>query len=97
MNSPLVNSAQPSVSQSVVSEQKSAGDSRYVIEKNVPIPAPKGRVGSLQSMLRAMAKGDSIFVSGRKAGGNFGNLQLLKPKKFVSRSVEGGCRIWRVS
>ncbi len=73
----------------------------YVIEKDVPMPDGRrgSKIGPLTTALIAMEVGDSVFM-GRKPTEVSG---LLGPARkrcpdwvYAMRSVEGGCRIWRV-
>jgi hypothetical protein len=70
----------------------------YAIEKGVPIPG-RDR-GAFMPAAKAMEVGDSFVIpedikSGPIAAGNLN--RALAPKRFVSRKVDGGFRIWRVS
>jgi hypothetical protein len=72
----------------------------FTIEKGIPIPSasfgtPKYRqLGIGDSVLIPCEKGS---IEGRRAMAVAGSLnQRLKPSRFVSRTVEGGVRIWRV-
>ena len=70
----------------------------YAIEQNVPIPPNRGpgvvNPDSLLGTLRRMQVGESVLVEKRSSVGSFSK---LPGKKFTSRTVEGGTRIWRVS
>ena len=71
------------------------------IEKGIPIPKIIHRT-VLHSILHKMEIGDSIFIecapdkipSRRTYAGTWS--KRYYPKKFMSRTVEGGVRIWRV-
>ena len=71
----------------------------YVIEKNIPIP-PHGNAGSVYRTLLDMVPGDSVFFEGKRRS-NVGDSATRAAKatkgEYVTRSVEGGVRIWRVS
>lgn len=75
---------------------------KLVIEKNIPIPARSGGAGpeanSLAGKLRAMDVGDSIFLAGKKQTNvvtQSGAIGRPLGRKFATRVVEGGVRIWR--
>lgn len=72
--------------------------SGYVIEDGVPVPRAKaGRnPSSLTAALRAMGVGQSVLVADKEQRSLACYWGRLRPKKFVSRNVEGGVRIWRV-
>ena len=70
----------------------------YEIEKG--IPAPPARNYYLRYPWDAMAVGDSFFVpddkrSSVRSAASKRN-QLNNGKRFISRAVEGGVRVWRV-
>jgi hypothetical protein len=68
----------------------------FVIEKGVPFP---GR-GLLAAAVRKMEVGDSIFVANGKqttVSGTAGSIVRQTGRKFMTRQLEGGVRIWRVS
>lgn len=71
------------------------------IEKNVPIT--KARVGSgrpAKYPFRDMEVGDSLFAEGQNAQGRLTiaarGWARTHNAKFVARTVEGGCRVWRI-
>lgn len=64
------------------------------IEKNIPIPPRRG--SGIAAILREMQVGDSVLFprgDGRNARSTFGRFE---PKKFCTRSVDGGIRVWRI-
>lgn len=71
----------------------------YVIEKGIPVP-PSGAGRSAKYPFSGMAVSDSIRVSAqeastaRRSASAYGKAHN---KKFVSRTVEGGVRIWRTA
>jgi hypothetical protein len=79
--------------------------SKYVIEKNVPI-APVVNKGtprddsSLKGTMRRMAVGDSFLATNSREVVS-ATAQLLKRefsgRVYVTRSVDGGVRVWRVA
>lgn len=69
----------------------------YSIEKNVPLK----KAISLYPF-REMEVGDSFFVPAgekmlRARAAAHGFSKENRPKKFATRTVEGGMRIWRVA
>lgn len=74
----------------------------YVIEKGVPIPQDRGqghRTGFSRA-LRALEVGDSMLVPEMTQNGvsaRASSLSKITGQKFITRRVEGGIRIWRVS
>lgn len=71
------------------------------IDKGIPIPIGSHN-GSCKYSGDKMEVGDSIFVAAGSVKDSYrislsGTLNKKhKPKKFTSRSVEGGTRIWRI-
>jgi hypothetical protein len=63
------------------------------IEKGIPIPPPRGL--GISAALRAMDVGDSFLITGRNQASASSALGRFAPKKFATRNVEGGVRIWR--
>lgn len=78
--------------------------SKYVIEKNVPLPPlgrPRGRTGKCKYPLFTMEVGDSFFVGGRKAQTFSAYVRVTVKRNGLeskfSCAVEGnGVRVWRV-
>lgn len=69
--------------------------SELVIDKNIPIPQPK--IGRPQVLVfHDLEVGDSVFFEGLTATKVYAQFARLKPKKFCTRKVEGGVRVWRV-
>ena len=71
----------------------------YEIEKDVPIP--ERQLKSSKYGLEKMEPGDSIFIpSETRLSGihSLADYYALRhpPKKFTTRKVEGGYRIWRI-
>ena len=69
------------------------------IEKDIPIP-PRRRVvdkGGVATLKR-MEIGDSVlFLTRKQAGVAIQELKRNKdPRKFTTRTVEGGIRVWRI-
>ncbi len=67
------------------------------IDKSVPIP--QGRSSHSKYPWRELQVGDSFFVKDKEASDLSGYFAPLRRKyglRFVSRTVDGGVRIWRV-
>ena len=67
------------------------------IEKGIPMPAP--RAWGITAALRKMDVGDSIFLRGKKSNNITTIVAILTKKterKFVTRMVDGGTRVWRI-
>ena len=66
----------------------------FEIEKGIPLPSPHSKYP-----LAGMEIGDSFFVPGMRITDLSSSLAYQKQfgKKFVSRTVNGGVRIWRKS
>lgn len=68
--------------------------SKFPIKKNVPIPSFPNKYP-----WEALEIGDSFFVNGKRAtllSSAKGHTERKTGRKFTTRSVEGGCRVWRV-
>ena len=66
------------------------------IEKGIPIPNQGGgKHSDFGKAIREMEVGDSI-LSPIKQRNVHAYLRALKTKRFVTRSVDGGLRVWRV-
>lgn len=66
------------------------------IEKDIPLP-PVRRKRESKYPFAVMEVGDSIFVPLETAQFVGGYTANLKPKKFASRQVDGGVRVWRIA
>jgi hypothetical protein len=70
----------------------------YAIEQGIPIPPSRslgaGRPDSLMGTLRRLDVGQSIFVA--KPSKSVGCISKIPGKKYTTRAVEGGTRIWRI-
>ena len=67
------------------------------IEKGIPMPEP--RVWGITAALRKMDVGDSIFLRGKKQNTVTSLVAILTKKterKFATRTVDGGLRVWRI-
>lgn len=75
----------------------------YVIDTNVPVPAPSSRGRAAQAPhYQAVTKlevGQSFFAAA-KAKGKIGSASYVVGKKlgrtYTVRNVDGGIRIWRI-
>jgi len=66
----------------------------FPIEKGVPVPPPATKYG-----FDLMEIGDSIFVPGapiRLVSSSYCTFGKRHGKKFAGRTVDGGCRVWRI-
>ena len=66
------------------------------IESNIPVPT-SGNNRGISAMLRRLKKGDSVFIPGKTAqdmGGFIDHCGLSG--KVTRRTIDGGCRVWRV-
>jgi len=66
------------------------GNGALKIEQGIPMPGANQT--PLSQALRVMEVGDSFLVSKRPIGNQ---LAMFKPKRFATRAVEGGYRVWR--
>jgi hypothetical protein len=72
----------------------------YEIEKNVPIPTIKRKAPAEKYPFRHMEIGDSFFIpdeTGTSVSGLVSAYGKKLGKKFSSRTVKDGARIWRLS
>ncbi len=69
----------------------------YQIDKGIPIPESRGRPGKYP--FADMKPGDSVLIPGKRATQLGGPLAYHRGKglELTSRTVEGGCRVWRVA
>ena len=71
----------------------------YKIEKNIPIARQKGRPSDFTQALAKMDISDSLFVEKKITLISSllrGYEKRNAPKKFVSRTIDNGVRIWRI-
>lgn len=78
---------------------------KFKVEDNVPIPPRKGGKSQRKYPLNALLVGQSFFVpfasdDARKGLSRLSSVAILHGKetgkKFTTRTVEGGVRVWRV-
>lgn len=65
------------------------------IDKDIPMPETRHR--GISKALRLLKIGESIFIKGKTAGdvgGFISNAGLSG--KVTRRTIDGGCRIWRI-
>lgn len=68
--------------------------SNYKIEKNIPVP-DRGR--RARYPFSQMEVGDSVLIADIDRSSQLASYwQHLRPKRFVSRKVDGGIRVWRL-
>jgi len=70
------------------------------IDKNIPIPRPRGG-GNYKSKYpwRYMEIGDSFFIETKSQKSAAAYARVVGPRigaKFATRSVPGGIRVWRI-
>ena len=65
--------------------------SMVAIEKNVPMPKSGLRVKPKPPWLLEMEVGDSVRLPGKKRPS-----VAVKGRKFATRTVAGGFRVWRI-
>lgn len=69
-----------------------------VIEDNVPMPDGDSHGWGISHVLRSMKVGQSVLISGKKPESVRSIIQLVQrgsQTRFVTRSVDGGLRVWR--
>ena len=70
------------------------------IEKNIPTPEGSGSGRPAKYPFTKMEVGDSVFIAGGRQGCNELNAAKVYAnrtgKRFSSRTVDGGLRIWRI-
>lgn len=72
--------------------------SDFKIEKGVPVPPSRGGRRTVYPW-RDMEVGDSALIPGgdqARIGASVRTFGLSAGRKFVTRKVEGGVRVWRV-
>lgn len=85
-----------------MTDKTETAKTKFEVEKNIPIP--KMKTGPGRSSIypwEELEVGDSFFVPG-KTPKQMSGLASSRSKrgdgvKFKTRSVEGGCRVWRVA
>lgn len=74
--------------------------SEFKVESGIPMPAPNKRTHrKTKYPWRQMKIGQSFFVPNVKSGamaGRCSNAFRYGFGKFQTRTVKGGCRVWRV-
>jgi len=66
------------------------------IEKDIPLITARPFDG-LRQVIAKMEVNDSVLVPGFTRRDKFHHLLRLPDKKFTSRKVEGGVRVWRIA
>lgn len=73
------------------------------IEKGIPIPEKKGGRGRKPTewteAFLLLEIGDSILIEGRKTKATYPLLTTARKsgRKFTTRCMDGGCRVWRIA
>jgi hypothetical protein len=70
------------------------------IDRNIPLPKPQRASKPSKYPWSEMEIGDSFMVEGKTTAQMSGRVRYAEKTTgfaFTSRSVEGGCRIWRVN
>ena len=66
------------------------------IDRDIPVPQANNNRG-ISAILRKLKKGESVFIQGKTAqdmGGFIDHCGLSG--KVTRRTIDGGCRIWRI-
>lgn len=69
----------------------------YEIEKNVPMPTPRGYAKGLTDAIRRMEVGDSLVIERWMRASVYVIAKRLGDRKITVRGVDGGCRVWRIA
>lgn len=81
----------------VKGDSSAENNGKVVVEKNIPMPPSRKSVEAYP--WAEMLAGDSFFAAGQKQS-NMSSMASVQGRKrgwkFVTRSVEGGVRVWRV-
>jgi hypothetical protein len=75
-------------------KHNTTGNGELKIEKGIPIPVKRGGVFI---PFDAMEIGDSILIKGIGQSNVVSRLYAFRPKKFTTRSLESGVRVWRIA
>ncbi len=68
----------------------------FVIEDNVPLPTPRGRTNPLRVAMQALEVGQSFLIPGATSTrGALGVAKLVEGKRFRTRTLSTGVRVWR--
>jgi hypothetical protein len=70
------------------------------IEKGVPIPPKTTTKGRRMNPIRELEVGDSVLIAGKyqeNVASRAGRITRQTGRRFVTRKVEGGVRVWRVA
>lgn len=73
--------------------------SEFTIEKGIPVPKMTGAGRKTKYPFESMQVGDSFFVKDgtvKTLSRSCGTYGKRLERKFASRTVEGGARVWRV-
>lgn len=81
-------------------QQEEMKMSEFKIEKNIPVPCNKSKRGGYKYPFNIMEVGDSFLVENRtmkKMSSIVHYAQKSTGFKFMSRSGDGGVRVWRIA
>ncbi len=73
--------------------------SEFTIEKGIPVPKMTGAGRKTKYPFESMQVGDSFFVKDgtvKTLSRSCGTYGKRLERKFTSRTVDGGARVWRV-
>ena len=73
--------------------------SEFTIEKGIPVPKMTGAGRKTKYPFESMQVGDSFFVKDgtvKTLSRSCGTYGKRLERKFTSRTVDGGSRVWRV-
>lgn len=73
--------------------------SEFTIEKGIPVPKMTGAGRKTKYPFESMQVGDSFFVKDgtvKTLSRSCGTYGKRLERKFASRTVDGGARVWRV-
>jgi hypothetical protein len=66
------------------------------IDRDIPMPQARNNLG-ISAALKRMKVGESIFIKGKTAGDMGGFIDHCGLSgKVTRRTIDGGCRIWRI-
>ncbi len=66
------------------------------IDRDIPTPEARNDRG-ISAALRKLKKGESVFIAGKKAGDMGGFIDHCGlAGKVTRRTIDGGCRVWRI-
>lgn len=70
----------------------------FVIESDVPPPIERGRGNPIRQAMESLQVGQSFLIPGaRKTAPVLGIAKLVQGRKFRTRTLSTGVRVWRIS